>query len=151
MTPAARIRRKLLENIPLVQHMGVQRIDLTERGFEIAASLAPNVNDKGTGFGGSLAAFATLAGWGMTSVLAEELEVDVFDVVVSESELKYLAPVAADFMALCPWPESELTARFKERLQQKGRARLQLEVWIRSEGQEALQLKGSYVAFKRST
>ena len=52
------------DDIPLTRAMGLRVESLGEGGIRMNAPLEPNVNDKGTAFGGSLAAILTLAGWG---------------------------------------------------------------------------------------
>ena len=60
--------------------------------------LAPNVNDKGCAFGGSLVSLMTLAGWALVELALRQRGEDC-DVFVGESHVRYLAPVWDDFQA----------------------------------------------------
>lgn len=145
-----RVEHRLLSTIPLVAHMSLHGISLQEEGLSLSAPLAPNVNDKGTGFGGALSAIATLSGWSLTSIYAESIKANGFDVVVHTSELTYLAPVKADFCALCFYPEEPLLEVFLHKLAERGKASLPLRAEIRSNGEVAVMLSGRFVAFARA-
>ena len=58
----------LNRHVPLFRAMQAQieRCDVTR--LALTAPLEPNVNDKGTAFGGSMAAIAALTGWTMTTL-----------------------------------------------------------------------------------
>ena len=64
----------------------------------LSAPLAPNINDKGCAFGGSLVSLMTLAGWGLIVLKLGALDRDC-DVYVQDSSVRYLAPVWSDFIA----------------------------------------------------
>nr|WP_052063369.1 YiiD C-terminal domain-containing protein [Nitrincola sp. A-D6] len=106
------------------------------------------MNDKGTGFAGSLTALATLAGWSLTTLYARDLDEDV-NVVAAESHVRYLKPVTADFSACVELPDTALCERFRERLQSRGKASLPLIIQIFQGAELALQLESVYVAIRR--
>ena len=58
----------LKESIPLAAAMQIEALQFDGQQLEMRVPLAANVNDKGTGFGGSIAALATLAGWSLTTL-----------------------------------------------------------------------------------
>ena len=91
---AAFLEHELLSQIPLTRAMQLRVVDYDGSTLRLAAPLAPNVNDKGCAFGGSLASLLTLACWGSPrgvglqhalqeqprdSGLATQLSVDVVD------------------------------------------------------------------------
>ena len=53
----------LSDAIPMVSALGIS--DMSRQGDQLTwqLALAPNLNDKGTGFGGALSAQTTLQGW----------------------------------------------------------------------------------------
>ena len=57
------------ENIPLARAMDVRFDELTPLSAQLSAPLEPNLNHHGTGFGGSLASLALLAGWAARDLL----------------------------------------------------------------------------------
>ncbi|WP_261842081.1 thioesterase domain-containing protein [Aliamphritea ceti] len=138
----------LQEQIPLLNHMGMKPLHFADNTLVMAAELAPNVNDKGTGFGGSLATLATLCGWALVTLKLRSVGLDC-DVMIRDSQLKYLAPVTGDFAAQAELPKSEWPG-FIHYLQEKGRSRVTLNVVIMQQGESpALTLTGTYVALIR--
>jgi thioesterase domain-containing protein len=64
--------------------------------FSLLAPLAPNVNDKGCAFGGSLVSLMTLCGWALVELALRRRGEDC-DVFVAESTVRYLSPLWQDF------------------------------------------------------
>ncbi len=138
----------LQEQIPLLNHMGMKPLHFADNTLVMAAELAPNVNDKGTGFGGSLATLATLCGWALVTLRLRREGLNC-DVMIRDSQLKYLAPVSSNFAAQAEFPESEWSG-FSNYLKEKGRSRVTLNVVITQQGESpALTLTGTYVAVVR--
>jgi thioesterase domain-containing protein len=113
------------------------------------APLAPNLNDKGTGFAGSLATLATLAGWAVATLLAEGVVGGPCEVAVFKSEIRYLAPVTGDFYVLVPVPAEEITQAFGLELQERSRAKLALTAAIYQDGEEKVRYRGRYAVWMR--
>lgn len=139
---------ELQESIPLTRAMAISACDYDGKSLQLSAPLAANVNDKGTGFAGSLTALATLAGWSLTTLYARGLGEDV-NVVAAESHVRYIKPVTTDFSASVDLPDILLCQRFQERLQSRGKASLPLIVRIFQGAELALQLESVYVAIRR--
>lgn len=135
--------------IPLINHMGVKPLEYDGKSLVMAAELAPNVNDKGTGFGGSLATVATLCGWSLITLYRREQGFDN-DVVIHQSELEYLAPVTGDFAAYVSLPDTETLAEFDRKMAVKGSARLPLTIEVRQQDKVAMRLSGAYVAMEKA-
>ncbi|RTE64950.1 hypothetical protein EH243_14855 [Amphritea opalescens] len=138
----------LKDQIPLISHMGLGEPVYDGRSLVLTAALAPNVNDKGTGFGGSLATLATLCGWAIVTLYLREQGRDC-DVMIRDSQLKYLAPVSDDFSAITVLPEQAELDSFMSYMETKGRGRLHLKVEIRQGDTLAMTLDGAYVAVDR--
>lgn len=142
----------LKTQIPLINHMGFKPLQYDGQSLAMGAELAPNVNDKGTGFGGSLATVATLCGWSMVTLHLRDIGRDD-DVVIRDSHLEYLRPVTGDFVARTQLPGTEAVAAFDARMAEKGRARLDLviEVFNCDDSGEhvAMRLRGSYTALEK--
>jgi len=134
--------------IPLINHMGFKPLQFDGSSLTMSAELAPNVNDKGTGFGGSLATVATLCGWSLITLHLRSLGRDD-DVVIRNSQLEYFLPVTEDFAAVASLPDAETLAGFNARMEAKGRARMDLIIEINQGDKVALRLTGSYVALEK--
>ena len=99
---AAALEAELLRHIPMARAMQVSVSRYSGDAIEMTAPLAPNINDKGCAFGGSMASLLTLAGWGLIELglRGEGLDCDVY---VGDSQLRYLHPL---------WGELRGGARF---------------------------------------
>src|SRR5690242_1639285 len=95
----------------------------TEDALVLAAPLAPNVNDKGCAFGGSLASLMTLAGWALVELALERRGEDC-DVFVADSHVRYLEPVWNDFRAEARLAEGAAFDTFFATLAERGKARV---------------------------
>ncbi|SFG07667.1 YiiD C-terminal domain-containing protein [Neptunomonas qingdaonensis] len=138
----------LKTQIPLLNHMGLGDLEFDGSKLRLPAALAPNINDKGTGFGGSLATLATISGWCLTTLLLRDRFLDC-DVMIRDCEMRYLAPVNGDFHAEVSLPDTDQVDGFLARLKEKGRARLALDVSVIQDGRKALTMQGNYVAIVR--
>lgn len=135
----------LRTQIPLVGAMQIDQLRLDDQGLTLSAPLAANINDKGTGFAGSLAALSTLSGWCLTTLYLRSQGLDC-DVMIAESQIKYLKPVTDDFKACVPLPDETVLHSFLLSMQEKGRAKLPLRIEIHDQGKSALVLDGVYFA-----
>lgn len=140
--------RWLKTQIPLLTHLGIERLEWDGKQLLIPTPLAPNINDKGTGFGGSQAAIATVAGWCLTTLCLREAGLEC-DVVIADSHLRYLKPVTADFETRVALPDAAAARTLVERVRERGKGRLALEVEVICQGQVCMRLEGLYVAIRR--
>lgn len=135
----------LKQAIPLAGHMGIESLAWQQDHLVCQLELAPLVNDKGTGFGGGVAGLATLLGWCFVTLLLDE-QGGRCPVVVKASSNAFLAPITSDFEMRCWCDEAGWKSRFLGAYQQKGRARLTLQVQVLQQGQPAFTYQGEYVA-----
>lgn len=136
----------LLDAIPLTRTMQIALRDYDGDSLTLAAPLAPNVNDKGCAFGGSLASVATLAGWGLIALKLESLGLDC-DVYVQDSTIRYLAPVWGELVATATLAEAESWDAFLASLTARGRGRLRVACRVPgSEAAAACTLDARFVA-----
>lgn len=143
------LEQLLHAEIPLSRAMQVRVLRFDHQGLVLGAALAPNLNHKKTAFGGSLNSLATLACWGLIQLLRPETKT-AMTVVIQESRVQFLKPVARDFEAICPLPAPDKLEKFLHTLERKGRARLELEATISASGAIALSFQGRFVAYERT-
>lgn len=115
----------LTRDIPLGGAMALEIAALDASGITLTAPLAPNVNDKGTAFGGALATLMILAGWSLPRLLLRRRGMAA-DLVIGRCEMHFVEPVTGALRAFCPWPEPAGVRTFLERLERRGRGRLDL-------------------------
>ena len=136
----------VLAEIPLARAMQLRMQAYDGTTLAIAAPLAPNINDKGCAFGGSLVSLLTLAGWGLIVLKLRALGTDC-DVYVQDSAVRYLAPVWEDFVAQARLAEGESWETFAATLAARGRARLTVDCRVPlADGADACTLQARFVA-----
>jgi len=146
MTAIADFERSLLATIPLARAMQLSAHQYDGEHLALAAPLAPNINDKGCAFGGSLLSLLTLAGWGLIVLKLRELARSA-DVYVQDSDVRYLAPVWEDFVAEACLADGESWDEFERALKLRGRARVRVICRVPlAAGVEACVLKARFVA-----
>jgi thioesterase domain-containing protein len=142
-----RLERYLQAQIPLSKAMGVRVLRADESGVLLRAPLKPNVNHRQTFFGGSAAALATLAAWGLARErLLEQAGLDVH-LVIQRSSMEYLEPAAAEVEAECASPADKEWDRLIRTVRRRGKGRIELRVELRAEGAVVGSFEGSFVAF----
>ncbi|MBS0584585.1 MAG: YiiD C-terminal domain-containing protein [Proteobacteria bacterium] len=138
----------LLAAIPLTRTMQIALRDYDGESLTLAAPLAPNVNDKGCAFGGSLAGLTTLAGWGVVALKLKALDLDC-EVYVQDSTIRYLAPVWGELVATAALAEGESWQAFLDALAARGRGRLRLACRVPlADGKDACTLDARFVAIR---
>lgn len=149
LASATDFEHALLADIPLARAMALRVHAHNGDELALAAPLAPNINDKGCAFGGSLVSLLTLAGWGLIVLKLAELKREC-DVYVQDSSTRYLAPVWTDFVARARLAEGESWIAFAETLTARGRARLRVAcVVMLEDGSDACTLEARFVAIVR--
>lgn len=139
----------VLAEIPLARAMQLRLRDYDGERLTIAAPLAPNINDKGCAFGGSLVSLLTLAGWGLIVLKLRALRRDC-DVYVQDSMVRYLAPVWEDFTAQARLADGESWEAFASTLATRGRARLAVDCRVTlADGNDACTLQARFVAISK--
>jgi len=143
MTSAAALERTLHDEIPLSQAMGIRVAAYDGTSLKLTAPITPNINHKSTAFGGSLYSLAVLCGWGLVHLKLAEAKLHKH-IVIQDADIRYLLPVAQDMQAECRLDENILN-KFLRTLKKHDRARLELAVIIKHQGQAAVEFSGRYV------
>lgn len=143
MTPAE-FTRYLHAHIPLTAALGAE-LRRAEPGLvEIAAPLEPNLNHRNTAFGGSLAALGILSGWSLLHLGLRDEQIKA-RIVVQKSEAEFVAPGAAELLALSRRDEASWR-KFVSSLRRGRRARITVATEISAGGERVLLHSGTYVA-----
>lgn len=118
----------------------------------VSAPLQANLNDKGTGFAGSLYSVAALAGWALVTrwCAAERLEAEV---VLQSSTARFLAPARADFRAIAHEPPAAQREKLLRMLARSGRGRAEVAVEVKCHEALVMSFTGAYavIASTRAT
>ncbi len=142
------LQHRLASEFPLARHIGIVVHSADDTGMELRAPLAPNFNDKGTAFGGSLYSLAVLTGWAWVARYLSVHELDA-DAVIQESTIRYLLPVAGEFRASLSAPSHAQIEKFRKMLQRAGRGRICLRVDVHCGHALAARFEGVFAAAVR--
>ena len=139
------LERYLHEQIPLSAAMQVAVLAATPERVRLAAPLAPNINHRRTVFGGSAAAVATLAAWGLLHL---RLAADRFAgrLVIRRSEMDFEQAIAGDFEAEAQAPADERWERFRSAVVRGRPARIEMHATLTFAGAQAGAFNGEFVA-----
>lgn len=140
-----------LARIPLTSSMQVAIHAFDGRQLTLDAPLAPNVNDKGCAFGGSLVSLLTLAGWGLVLLRLEQAGHDC-DIYVQDSSTRYLEPLWSDLRAQARIAgDDEAWDTFITSLAARGRGRIRVACRVATPtGADACTLDARFVAIARA-
>ncbi len=137
------LNERFRSQIPLTVHLGLEISAWNGSVLRMDAPLEANLNDKGTGFAGSIASLATFAGWALITLAVEE-RCGAVEVAVYRSNISYRRPVDGDFYALCQLPKEAELADFWQTLEQTGKSRLELTVTVLQGDEERVRFQGAY-------
>lgn len=145
---AAQLQGYILQHIPLARAMELRATRYDGAELELAAPLAPNINDKGCAFGGSMASLMTLAGWGLVELAlrARNIECDIY---VGDSTVRYREPLFGELRATARFGEADALDAFLKTLAGRGKARIQVTCAIAGAQQDAATLEAAFVAKSR--
>jgi thioesterase domain-containing protein len=156
----ARLDQFVEGHLPLGRAMGLEVSEYDGQSLSLSAPLELNDNDKGTAFGGSLYCAAVMAGWGYFYLrcLQYKLNEGAPNIVISKSEIEYLAPVDANTItATCSDSDPIIWDAFLSRYQERGKAKVELSATIKTNinGVEKIAVKftGTFalIGFTRPT
>ena len=146
----AEVQSYLHEHIPLTAAMQVGVLACDDVGVTLSAPLAPNINHRETGFGGSISALGITAGWTWLHVALRKHLPQPVRIVIQRNDIQYLAPARGAMEARCEGPSGEAFPRLLETLQRYRKARLTLRARVTSEGVVIATFAGTYVVSELS-
>ncbi|MDP5240481.1 YiiD C-terminal domain-containing protein [Uliginosibacterium sp. 31-16] len=146
MTPSE-LQTYLHTHIPLSKAMQVEVVQATPDIIELAAPLAPNINHRGTAFGGSISTLATLACWSLLRVRTDGLQ-PAPHLVVRRNNVEYIAPAQGEIRAIVRFPTETDWAGFLAAYAGKGRARVKLDAEVLAGDTIAAHFHGEFVAMR---
>lgn len=142
-----RLEELLHETIPLAGAMRVRVLGMGDDGLRLGAPLRDNGNPHGTIFGGSAAALAILAGWGLVRLRLLDVGLDP-ELVIQRSSMDFVAPARDDLIALAERPDEEAWSRFLRTFRRRGRARIAVSITLRVGDEPVAHAHAWYVALR---
>lgn len=134
-------------HIPITGALGAAAVLWDGERLRLAAPLAPNLNHRGTAFGGSMSALAVLAGWGVLHLGLRARGVDG-RLVVQRSAMEFLAPADGDFSATAALPPRDAWRRFLATYERHGRARVAVSTEVACASGIVAAHEGTYAVLR---
>lgn len=132
-------------HIPLSKAMQVSVVSIHLDSVVVSAPLEPNINHRHTVFGGSESAIAILAAWSLLHTRLTGAG-STCRLVIRRNTMEYTAPILGAFTAKATLANEADWQPFAERLERKGKARIDVVSVIEFEGEVAGRLEGEFVA-----
>ena len=140
-----KLQNKLHNEIPLTKMMEIKVQEYNEKELITTAPLEPNINDKGTAFGGSLATMTISSAWSLCWLITEELGLQSNNIVVIKNEHSYKKPVTKDVICVTTKPSVEEIEILKNKLLTKKSASIKIKSQIIEDGEICVDFIGYYV------
>jgi thioesterase domain-containing protein len=144
MTPAE-LTAYLRRNIPLAAAMEVTAVSVEPERVVLKAPLAPNINHRGTVFGGSASALAILAAWSLIH-LRLAATAPAHRLVIQRNTMSYDAPVEGMFTATGRFDGGTDWPRVLDMLTRRGKARVGAIAELGFDGRLVGRLEAEFVA-----
>lgn len=141
-----RLKEKLYKQIPLTKYMQIDIKELTKKDLITTAPIEPNINDKMTGFAGSLSTLVTISAWSACYLCVEEkLGFKDAMIAIIKSDTSYRAPVTKELFCKTILPTQEEVDKLKDKLLLKGSGSLKVKSQIIENGKTCVDFQGVYV------
>jgi thioesterase domain-containing protein len=79
-------------DIPLLSAMQLSLTEYADLTLTMEAPLAPNINNKGTAFGGSIASIGLFGGWAVATLAFMDHGIDNTEIVVFKNDVTFERP-----------------------------------------------------------
>lgn len=141
-----KLENKLHKQIPLTNYMQMKIEKIEETRLFTSAPIEPNINDKKTGFAGSLSTLVTISAWSACYLIVEEqLKYKDTMIAVIKSDTSYRTPVTKELYCETTLPSKEEIERLKEKLETKGSGSLRIKSQIIEDEKVCVDYEGIYV------
>ncbi|WP_072681934.1 YiiD C-terminal domain-containing protein [Arcobacter sp. LA11] len=139
------LENKLHSQIPMTKLMKLHVKAIDKEKLITTAPLDININDKGTGFAGSLSTIVTISAWSSCFLKIDALGYKNPMIAIIKSDTAYRAPVTKDIYCETNLPTYEQLELVKEKLKLKGSASLKIKSKIIENEKVCVEFEGIYV------
>lgn len=143
LAAAQELLARVRGDIPLTVAMDLQVAACDGAALVLRVPLAPNINDKGTAFAGSITALGCISGWCLLTLWGER-EIGACQVAVYDAHFAFRKPLQGDFTASVTLPDAEACVALKEAVTRKGKGRITLHIALADAAGVATVLDAAY-------
>ena len=135
-------------DIPLLTAMELSLTKYGDLALRMEAPLAPNINNKGTAFGGSIASIGLFGGWAVATLAFMDHGIDNTEIVVFKNEVTFERPARGHLDVNVALDRDEFVACLdKLRAGSEERLRFSVSVDIFHNSERCATMKGLYVVW----
>lgn len=133
--------------IPLTGAMAIALAHYDGHSLGLRVPLAPNINDKGTAFAGSITSLGCITGWSLLTLWSAR-EIGPCQVAIYDARFSFRQPLRGDFTASVAMPPPEECKALRHALTRRGKGRITLAVTLSDDDGVAAVLEGGYAIWK---
>jgi thioesterase domain-containing protein len=135
-------------DIPLLTAMELSLVNFRDLTLTMEAPLAPNINNKGTAFGGSIASIGLFGGWAVATLAFMDNGIDNTEIVVFRNEMTFERPARGHLVVRVTMDPDEFnTCLAKLRAGSDERLRFDVKVEIFHDDARCATMRGLYVVW----
>ena len=135
-------------DIPLLTAMELSLVAYRDLALTMEAPLAPNINNKGTAFGGSIASIGLFGGWAVATLAFMDHGIDNPEIVVFRNEMTFERPARGHLVVRVTLDPGEFQACLEElRRGSDERLRFNVSVEILHDDKRCATMAGLYVVW----
>lgn len=135
-------------DIPLLNAMQLSFVHFEETTLTMEAPLAPNINNKGTAFGGSIASICLFAGWAVATLAFQSNDIHNTEIVVYRNEMTFERPARGHLTVKARIRPDDFSACLASlRSGDAGRIRLNIQVELFHDEDRCALMQGLYVVW----
>lgn len=148
MTDLRQFEEECRAEIPLLDAMQLSFVDYGDLALTMEAPLAPNINNKGTAFGGSIASICLFGGWAVATLAFSENDIHNTEIVVFKNEMTFERP-ARGLLEVRAYLEPDDFDACLARLEEgdPGRIRFDVHVELFHDDERCATMQGLYVVW----
>jgi len=135
-------------DIPLLDAMQLSFVTYEHLSLTMEAPLAPNINNKGTAFGGSIASICLFGGWAVATLAFIDHDIHNTEIVVFRNEMTFERP-ARGLLSVNAYikPDDFEACLARLRAGDPSRIRLDIHVDLFHDDERCATMKGLYVVW----
>ena len=137
-------------DIPLLDAMQLSFVEYGDLSLTIEAPLAPNINNKGTAFGGSIASICLFAGWAVATLSFVDNDIHNTEIVVYKDEMTFERPARGHLIVRAQIETADFEACL-DRLTagDPSRIRLSIRAEVFHDDERCATMRGLYVVWHK--
>ncbi len=141
---AERLVGRMHQDIPLTAAMQLSLQSFDGQTLMFHVPLAPNINDKGTAFAGSITSLGCITGWALLTLWSES-RLGACQCAVYDAQFHFSQPLKGDFTATVSLPDM---SHLIDSLERKGKGKVSLDIALADSHGVAARLHGRYAVWK---